>query len=218
MPEFDWVHLTTAENKRKRPEHVCNVCHGKKIKCDLQARSSSGHAKCTYCDANSRDCRARIQKRAKIKETRTRQQPDEAVAAETLQSIRKSQTQQTHDNRQSHVQVNGQPEMSSLNPLSAPQRRNFDTQLGYMNEVSSPEFPIPHAHGPHHGQQQSHITSTAQVSFMPQSHTQQIATPPVQQQYPEHAGPSPGIRSLASNEQAETGEAAHTGDVDTGFL
>jgi hypothetical protein len=65
MPELDWVHLTTQEIKRKRPEHVCGICHSKKIKCDLQARSANGHSKCTNCEANGRDCRVRAPKRAK---------------------------------------------------------------------------------------------------------------------------------------------------------
>ncbi|OHE98646.1 hypothetical protein CORC01_06097 [Colletotrichum orchidophilum] len=49
MPETisEWLPFDASRPKRRRAELVCEVCHGKKVKCDLQARTSEGYQTCT---------------------------------------------------------------------------------------------------------------------------------------------------------------------------
>ncbi|KAG8352227.1 hypothetical protein FVEN_g9738 [Fusarium venenatum] len=61
----NWLHFTTQQPKRKRAEAVCFFCHSKKIKCDLQSRSSQGHARCSNCDNQDQDCHLRPSRRGK---------------------------------------------------------------------------------------------------------------------------------------------------------
>ncbi|VUC31711.1 unnamed protein product [Clonostachys rosea] len=61
----NWLHFTAQQPKRKRAEAVCFFCHSKKIKCDLQSRSSQGHARCSNCDNQDQDCHRRPSKRGK---------------------------------------------------------------------------------------------------------------------------------------------------------
>ncbi|CAG9996108.1 unnamed protein product [Clonostachys byssicola] len=61
----NWLHFAAQQPKRKRAEAVCFFCHSKKIKCDLQSRSSQGHARCSNCDNQDQDCHLRPSKRGK---------------------------------------------------------------------------------------------------------------------------------------------------------
>ncbi|KAM0192764.1 hypothetical protein ACHAPI_008125 [Fusarium lateritium] len=61
----NWLRFTTQQPKRKRAEAVCFFCHSKKIKCDLQSRSSQGQTRCSNCDNQDQDCHQRPSKRGK---------------------------------------------------------------------------------------------------------------------------------------------------------
>ncbi|KAI1046182.1 hypothetical protein LB505_008947 [Fusarium chuoi] len=61
----NWLHFSARQPKRKRAEAVCFFCHSKKIKCDLQSRTSQGEAKCSNCDNQDQDCHLRPSRRGK---------------------------------------------------------------------------------------------------------------------------------------------------------
>ncbi|KAK3900698.1 hypothetical protein C8A05DRAFT_17022 [Staphylotrichum tortipilum] len=67
MTEFvgDWLHFDSRQPKRKRAELVCTPCHAKKVKCDLQTKTSEGHSTCSGCYAAGTDCHVRLSKRKK---------------------------------------------------------------------------------------------------------------------------------------------------------
>ncbi|KAL0780338.1 hypothetical protein CaCOL14_001673 [Colletotrichum acutatum] len=67
MPETisEWLPFDASQPKRRRAELVCVVCHGKKVKCDLQARTSEGYESCTNCDVWEKECHLRPSKRTK---------------------------------------------------------------------------------------------------------------------------------------------------------
>ncbi|KAE9582664.1 hypothetical protein CGMCC3_g1934 [Colletotrichum fructicola] len=68
----DWLPFDATQPKRRRAELVCIICHEKKVKCDLQARTSEGHQSCTNCDISEKDCHLRPSKRTKRLRSRLR--------------------------------------------------------------------------------------------------------------------------------------------------
>lgn len=58
-----WIEQSTHPPKRKRAGLVCVVCHERKIKCDLQARSETEYKRCSRCIADRQECRLRPSKR-----------------------------------------------------------------------------------------------------------------------------------------------------------
>ncbi|RBR26110.1 uncharacterized protein FIESC28_01138 [Fusarium coffeatum] len=75
----NWLHFTTQQPKRKRAEAVCLFCHSKKIKCDLQSRSSQGHARCSNCDNQDQECHLRPSRRGKQRRQASTQAEYDAV-------------------------------------------------------------------------------------------------------------------------------------------
>ena len=67
MSDTAWVEFSTVRQKRKRAALACEVCHGKKIRCDLQARSTQGHDTCTNCASTGKSCHVRHPKRDKMR-------------------------------------------------------------------------------------------------------------------------------------------------------
>ena len=61
----DWLHFDSRQPKRKRAELVCSACHAKKVKCDLQVKTSKGHTTCSNCDSAGSECHIRASKRRK---------------------------------------------------------------------------------------------------------------------------------------------------------
>ncbi|KAF2172702.1 hypothetical protein M409DRAFT_16663 [Zasmidium cellare ATCC 36951] len=58
-----WTQYTITHRHEKRAELVCETCHSKKIKCDLQGRRRSGINDCSFCSRSGRDCQPRVPKR-----------------------------------------------------------------------------------------------------------------------------------------------------------
>ncbi|KAL3481417.1 fungal-specific transcription factor domain-containing protein [Aspergillus californicus] len=58
-----WLQFTGHQPKRKRAELACTICHGKKIRCDLQVRTGQGLSNCTNCESAGKECRMRPSKR-----------------------------------------------------------------------------------------------------------------------------------------------------------
>ncbi|KAF5017614.1 hypothetical protein F66182_10440 [Fusarium sp. NRRL 66182] len=79
----NWLHFTARQPKRKRAEAVCFFCHAKKIKCDLQTRSSQGHARCSNCDAQDQECHLRPSRRGKQR-PRTSTQAESDAQSDTI--------------------------------------------------------------------------------------------------------------------------------------
>lgn len=63
-----FIHFAEQPPKRKRAEAVCVHCHSKKIKCDVQARTEAGQAKCSNCDTGRRGCQIRNSQRGRRKQ------------------------------------------------------------------------------------------------------------------------------------------------------
>ncbi|KAK4940779.1 hypothetical protein LTR10_019172 [Elasticomyces elasticus] len=63
-----WVDYSAQRQKRKRAALACEVCHSKKIRCDLQTRSTQGHNTCTNCALSAKECHVRQPKRDKIRQ------------------------------------------------------------------------------------------------------------------------------------------------------
>ncbi|KAI1880416.1 hypothetical protein JX265_002037 [Neoarthrinium moseri] len=78
----EWLHFDNSQPKRKRAELVCSSCHGKKIKCDLQKRSSQGQSKCTNCHTAARDCHVRPSKRRRTATVGVEQRPPASLSPE----------------------------------------------------------------------------------------------------------------------------------------
>ncbi|KAK2771856.1 hypothetical protein CKAH01_14190 [Colletotrichum kahawae] len=72
MPDIisEWLPFDATQPKRRRAELVCVICHEKKVKCDLQARTSEGHQSCTNCNISDKDCHLRPSKRTKRRRSR----------------------------------------------------------------------------------------------------------------------------------------------------
>ncbi|KAL4877818.1 fungal-specific transcription factor domain-containing protein [Aspergillus karnatakaensis] len=58
-----WLQFTGQQQKRKRAELACTICHSKKIRCDLQTRTGQGLSNCTNCETGGKECRMRPSKR-----------------------------------------------------------------------------------------------------------------------------------------------------------
>ncbi|KAK4502002.1 hypothetical protein PRZ48_007813 [Zasmidium cellare] len=58
-----WTQYTITHRHEKRAELVCETCHSKKIKCDLQGRRRNGINDCSFCSRSGRDCQPRVPKR-----------------------------------------------------------------------------------------------------------------------------------------------------------
>ncbi|KAL4804107.1 fungal-specific transcription factor domain-containing protein [Aspergillus unguis] len=66
-----WLQFTGQQTKRKRAELACTVCHGKKVRCDLQTRTREGQSNCTNCESAGKECRMRPSRR-NLRRTRNR--------------------------------------------------------------------------------------------------------------------------------------------------
>ncbi|KAF9888522.1 hypothetical protein FE257_008629 [Aspergillus nanangensis] len=66
MADSQWVPFSTSGTaKRKRAGLACILCHSKKIRCDLQAKSNQGQSSCSHCASAGKTCRPRPSKRDK---------------------------------------------------------------------------------------------------------------------------------------------------------
>lgn len=80
----DFIHFAEQPPKRKRADAVCVHCHSKKIKCDVQARTEAGQAKCSNCDTGRRECQIRSSQRGRRKNTESNN--DSSTHSNVIQS------------------------------------------------------------------------------------------------------------------------------------
>ncbi|KAJ9646727.1 hypothetical protein H2204_000419 [Knufia peltigerae] len=67
MAETSWVEFSAVRQKRRRAALACEICHSKKVRCDLQARSAQGHVTCSNCAAAGKTCQVRPPRRDKVR-------------------------------------------------------------------------------------------------------------------------------------------------------
>lgn len=59
-----WIAVSDKPQKRKRADIACELCHSKKIKCDLAVKLTQQLSACSNCSQAGRECRKRISQRA----------------------------------------------------------------------------------------------------------------------------------------------------------
>lgn len=81
-----WTQYTITNRHEKRAELVCEICHGKKIKCDLQSRRRNGINDCSFCSRSHRECQPRVPKRRPRKPANTTGSKQKASSSNEVNS------------------------------------------------------------------------------------------------------------------------------------
>ncbi|KAL0940140.1 uncharacterized protein CTRU02_206750 [Colletotrichum truncatum] len=193
MPDTinEWLPFDAAQPKRRRAELVCIICHSKKVKCDLQARTSEGYESCTNCDLAEKDCHLRPSKRTKRRrfaipehERRVPTPPATSVSGDEASN---PQTETVIDS----IQVLPTDFEEFVPPLPPPLPPQTSVQNPDNHRaVASPQGPIPtlrsHNGRPAPSPSQRSQSSDARTEGVAESHTGDIDTGFLQVYAPEN--------------------------------
>ncbi|KAK1828926.1 hypothetical protein QBC39DRAFT_288531 [Podospora conica] len=196
----DWFHFDNQQPKRKRADLVCSACHSKKVKCDLQAKSSEGLApRCSNCEAAGTECLVRPSKRKKGSQ--------QSVSTTSHQhSNHRALDQERRRQQQSPCPSTPEEHQPPPPPSPPPRRASTATSTQHHHQLhSSPSRSHPH--------QSQHPT---------QQHPSQLLQPPQllepPPQGPLHDTPQSQLDATADLLVGAATGRSNPSDVDTGFL